>query len=111
MDIQTNVQKRQRANTVKDCIIVDDRTGIQANPVLEDKSNSLYHGLPSNIEDNSDDSDVDQPDKEPLEKSTLWWSDQSILELKNNDEIGLGKPPVEHQMKGIPSLLCKISII
>jgi hypothetical protein len=111
MDIQTNVQKRQRADTVEDCIIVDDGTGIWANPVLEDKSDSLYHGLPSNIKDDSNDSDVDQPDKEPLEKSTLWWSDQSILELKNDDEIGLRKPPVEHQIKGIPSLLRKTSII
>jgi hypothetical protein len=64
--------------------------------VLEDKSDSLYHGLPSNIEDDSDDSNVDQSDKEPLEKSTLWWSDQSILELGNNNKIGLRKPPVKH---------------
>jgi hypothetical protein len=111
MDILTNVQKRQRVDTVEDCIIVDDGTGIWANPVLEDKSDSSHHGLPSNIEDDSDDSDMDQPDKEPLEESTLWWSDQSILELKGDDEIGLGKPPVEHQMKGILSLLRKTYII
>jgi hypothetical protein len=32
------------------------------------------HGLPSITEDNPEDSDVDQPDNDPLEESTLFWS-------------------------------------
>jgi hypothetical protein len=30
--------------------------------------------LPSILEDNPDNSDIDQPDNKPLKKSTLFWS-------------------------------------
>ena len=39
------------------------------------------YGLPSIIEDDPDDSDVDQPDDEPIEKSTLFWDIQLIISL------------------------------
>jgi hypothetical protein len=68
------------------------------------------HGLPSNIEDNPNDSNVDQPDNKPLEKSTLFWSTQLILGPGEDDKVTLAKP-LEHQIKGAPNLYCKIFII
>jgi len=53
------------------------------------------HRKPSLEEDNPEDSDVDQPDNEPLEESTLFWSTQLIISRQDNDFIGLGKPSVE----------------
>jgi hypothetical protein len=69
------------------------------NTIIVDDSR---HGLPSIIEDDSDESDVDQPNNAPLEKSTLFWSNQLVLSLGEDDQIGVGKPPPEHQLKGTP---------
>jgi hypothetical protein len=66
--------------------------------------------LPSITEDDPDDSDVDQPDNEPLEKSTLFWGTQLIISLGEDDKIGLGKPSTEHKLKGRLSLLRKLFI-
>ena len=61
------------------------------------------YGLPSIEEDDSDDSDVDQPDNESLYQSTLFWSTQRILSADQEDKLSLGIPTVGHQMKGVPS--------
>jgi hypothetical protein len=70
MDHQINIQKRKRADIIQDTLII---TG-----VADDKDTIIVdtrrHGLPSIIEDDLDDSDIDQPDNKPLEKSTLFWS-------------------------------------
>jgi len=68
------------------------------------------YGLPSITEDDPDDSDVDQPNNEPFEKSTLFWGTQLIISLEEDDKIGLGKPSAEHQIKGHLLLLCKLFI-
>jgi hypothetical protein len=59
-------------------------------------------------EDNSDDSDVDQPDNESLHQSTLFWSTQRILSADQEDKLSLGIPPVGHQMKGVPGSFLRI---
>ena len=70
------------------------------------------HGLPSNIEEDSEDSDVDQPDDEPLEKSTLFQSIQLVFGMQKGDEMRMGKPTAEdHSLKNTPALLRKIFII
>ena len=62
--------------------------------------------LPSTEEDNPDDSDI--PNNELLDKSTLFWSTQRIICVDEEDKISLGKPTVEYQMKGVPSLLRRL---
>ena len=89
MDTQTSIQKRKRADTALnepafECLIDGEST------IIVDTSR--LDGKPSNIEDNSDDSDVDQPDNELLEESTLFKSIQLIISRKKDDELGLAKP-------------------
>ena len=66
--------------------------------------------MPSIKEDNPEDSDVDQPDEEPLEKSTLFWSTQLVIKRQEDNKIGLGKPSAKHWQKA-PNLLRMIFII
>jgi hypothetical protein len=55
MDIQTNIQKRKRVNTLEDELIIAG--------VAEDEGTIIVdtsrHGLPSIIKDDPDDSDID----------------------------------------------------
>jgi hypothetical protein len=53
-------------------------------------------GLPAYIEDDPNDSDVDQPDDKDLKESTLFWSNQRVLSVREGDEVSLEKPTVEH---------------
>jgi len=104
MDRRTTVQKRKRADTTEDTISMQS---------LSESLNSddYRYGLPSIEEDNSDDSDVDQPDNESLHQSTLFWSTQRTLSADQEDKLSLGIPPVGHQMKGVPgSFLHIVSI-
>jgi protein tyrosine phosphatase (PTP) superfamily phosphohydrolase (DUF442 family) len=64
MDHQTNVQKRKRADIIQDALIIAGAADDEETIIVD----TGRHGLPSIIEDNPDDSDVDQPDNEPLEK-------------------------------------------
>ncbi|KAN0075063.1 hypothetical protein V8E54_004139 [Elaphomyces granulatus] len=96
MDSQTNVQKRKRTDSTEDTI------AIQV-PGESLNSDDYRYGLPSIEEDDSDDSDVDQPDNESLYQSTLFWSTQRILSADQEDKLSLGIPTVGHQMKGVPS--------
>jgi hypothetical protein len=107
MDHQTNIQKRKRADIIQDALIIAGAADDEETIIVDTRR----HGLPSIIEDDPDDSDVDQPDNEPLEKSTLFWSTQLVISLGEDDEIGLEKPSTKHQMKGVPNLLRKIFII
>ena len=108
MDTQANIQKRKRADTapnenVFECLIEGEPT------IIVDTSR---HGLPSNIEDDSEDSDVDQPDDEPLEKSTLFQSVQLDFSMQKGGEMRIGMPSAEdHSLKNTPALLRKIFII
>jgi hypothetical protein len=107
MDSQTNIQKRKRVNTLEDALIIAGAANDEETIIVDDGR----HGLPSITEDNPDDSDIDQPDNEPLEESTLFWSTQLVISLGKDDEISLGKPSTEHQMKGTPNLIRKLFII
>jgi hypothetical protein len=96
MDSQTNVQKRKRAITLEDQQIIDGAADNEDTIIVDDSR----HGLPFITEDNPEDSDVDQLDNDPLEESTLFWSMQLIISTREDDQIGLGKPSAEHQLKG-----------
>jgi hypothetical protein len=108
MDTQANIQKRKRADTAPnehafECSIEGEPT------IIVDTSR---HWLPSNIEYDSEDSDVDQPDDEPLEKSTLFESVQLVFSMQKGDEIRMGMPSAEdHSLKNTPALLRQIFII
>jgi hypothetical protein len=69
MDNQTNVQKRKRADTTEDTIAIQ----VPGESLENLNSDDYRYGLPPIEEDNSDDSDVDQPDNESLYQSTLFW--------------------------------------
>ena len=107
MDNHTNIQKRKRADTVKDKPAIVGAADIEETIMVEDPR----FGLPSNIEDDSEDSDVDQPDNEPLEESTLFWSTQRVITQGEEGEIGLEKPSAKHQLKNTPNILRKLFII
>jgi hypothetical protein len=107
MDSQANIQERKRANILKDALIIAGAADNEEIIIVDDGR----HGLSSITEDDPDDSDIDQPDNEPLEKSTLFWSTQLVISLGKDDEISLGKPSTEHQIKGTPNLLHKLFII
>jgi hypothetical protein len=108
MDTKANIQKRKRADTTPnehafECLIKGEPT------IIVDTSR---HGLCSNIEDDSEDSDVDQPDDEPLEKSTLFQSVQLVFSMQKGDKIRIGIPSTkDHSLKNTPALLRKIFII
>jgi hypothetical protein len=68
IDNQANVQKRKRASTVQnehaiECVSNEETT------IIIDTS---HYKKPSNIKDNSNDSNVEQPDSTPIQESTLF---------------------------------------
>jgi hypothetical protein len=88
MATSVNLQKRKRANSTLDSITVltiAEEAAIQA--TIDER-----HGKPSNIEDNSDDSDIEPSNKE-LEDSTLFWVQRKLL-ISGNETIILEKPTV-----------------
>jgi allantoicase len=92
MDNQSIFQKRKRAETIDNTAIILDAGDTEETIVVD----TSRYGLPSIKEDNLEDSDVDQPDEEPLEKSTLFWSTQLVIKRQEDDEMGLGKPSAKH---------------
>jgi hypothetical protein len=88
MATSMNLQKRKRADSTLDSITVltiAEEAAIQA--TIDER-----HGKPSNIEDNSDDSDIEPSNKE-LEDSTLFWVQRKLL-IGGNETIILEKPTV-----------------
>ena len=88
MATSMNLQKRKRADSTFDSITVltiAEEAAIQA--TIDER-----HGKPSNIEDNSDDSDIEPSNKE-LEDSTLFWVQRKLL-IGGNETIILEKPIV-----------------
>ena len=82
-----SLQKRKRANSILDSITVltiAKEAAIQA--TLDER-----HGKPSNIEDDSDGSDIEQSDKLELEDSTLFWVQRKLI-ISSNKTIILEKP-------------------
>jgi hypothetical protein len=107
MDTLSDVLKQKRAETLALALANGEIDDPEDTIVVED----LRFGLPSNEEDDPNASDVDQSDSEPLQNSTLFWDTQLIISRQDDDEMGLGKRPLKHQMKGTPALLRKIFII
>jgi hypothetical protein len=109
MDTQNNVQKRKRADTVPDEYGID-LAALDGPTIIVDH---LRHGLPSNIEEDSEDSDVDQPEDEPLEKSTLFQSIQLLFGMEKDDKMRMRKPTTvqDHSLRNRPTILRKIFII
>ena len=111
MDNPTNVQKRKRAITVPDDTIIVDTRHLIGDPGTDDEFDDGRYGLPADEEDDSDASDVDQPDDEPLTKSTLFWSRQLIIKRQEDNELSLRKPSLVDLIQDNPNLLRKIFII
>ena len=68
IDTQTNTQKRKRVNTLQDTVVNKAKAGNEDTIIVD----TLRYGLPCNIEDDSNDSDIDQIDHEILQDSTLF---------------------------------------
>jgi hypothetical protein len=86
MATSISLQKRKRANSTLDSIIVltiAEEAVIQA--TLDER-----HGKPSIIEDDSNGSDIELSNKE-LEDSTLYWVQRKLI-IGGNETIILEKP-------------------
>jgi len=83
-----NLQKRKRADSTFDSITV---LTIAKEAVIQVTIDERYR-KPSNIEDNSDDLDIEPSNKE-LEDSTLFWVQRKLL-ISGNEMIILEKPIV-----------------
>jgi len=87
MATSVSLQKRKRADSTLDSITVltlAEEAAIQA--TLDER-----HGKPSNIEDDSDGSDIEQSNKLELEDSTLFWVQRKLI-IGGNETIILEKP-------------------
>jgi hypothetical protein len=87
MATSISLQKRKRADSTLDSITVltlAKEAAIQA--TLDER-----HGKPSNIEDDSDSSDIEQSNKLELEDSTLFWVQRKLI-INSNKTIILEKP-------------------
>jgi hypothetical protein len=87
MATSVSLQKRKRADSTLDSITVltiAEEAAIQA--TLDER-----YGKPSNIEDDSNSSDIEQSDKLELEDSTLFWVQRKLI-IGGNETILLEKP-------------------
>ena len=87
MATSMSLQKRKRADSTLDSITVltiAEEAAIQA--TIDER-----HGKPSNIEDNSDESDIEQSNEVELEDSTLFWAQRKLI-ISGNETIILEKP-------------------
>jgi hypothetical protein len=107
MDTLANIQKRKRADIVQNEHAIENNAEEESTIIVD----TSHYGKPSKIEDNPEDSDVDQPNHEPLTKSTLFWSSQLIISRREEDELSLERPSTKHQIQFTPATLCKIFII
>jgi hypothetical protein len=100
MGNQTKLPKRKRAISIPNEDVIKDVLDPETTIIV----NTSQHRKPSIEEDNPEDSDVDQPDDEPLEESTLFWSTQLVISRQDNDLISLGKPSAELKIQTTPHL-------
>ena len=107
MDYQINIQKRKQADIIQDVLIITGTADNEDTIIIDTRR----YGLPSIIEDDPDDSDIDQPDNKSLEKLILFWSTQLIFSQGKEDKISLGKLSIEHQMKDTLNLLYRLFIM
>ena len=89
MATSVSLQKRKRADPTLDSITVltlAEEAVIQA--TIDER-----HGKPSNIENNSDDLDIELSNEVELEDSTLFWVQRKLF-ISSNETIILEKPSV-----------------
>jgi hypothetical protein len=89
MATSMSLQKRKRADSTLDSITVLTLAEEAAIQATIDKR----HGKPSNIEDDSDDSDIEPSNEVELEDSTLFWVQRKLF-ISGNETIILEKPTV-----------------
>ena len=89
MATSISLQKRKRANSTLDSIIV---LTIAKEAIIQATINERY-GKSSNIEDNSYNSDIEPSNKVELEDSTLFWVQRKLF-ISGNETIILEKPLV-----------------
>jgi len=75
MAASISLQKRKRADSTLDLITV---LTIAKEAVIQ-ATLDKRHGKPSNIEDDSDGSEIEQSDKLELEDSTLFWVQRKLI--------------------------------
>ncbi len=106
MATSMNVQKRKRANSTLDSGIV--LTAAEAATIQE--SIDEQHGKPSQIEDDSDDSDIEQANKAKLEDSTLFWHKSKLI-IGGNEVISLENPTFEERTQKLTKQSSKLVIL
>jgi hypothetical protein len=83
MAASVSLQKRKRADSTLDLITV---LTIAKEAVIQATLDER-HGKPSNIEDDSNGSDIEQSDKLELEDSTLFWVQRKLIISGNKTMI------------------------
>jgi hypothetical protein len=101
-----SLQKRKRADSTLDSITVltiAEEAAIQA--TIDER-----HGKPSNIEDNSDESDIEQSNEVELEDSTLFWVQRKLI-IGGNETIILEKPTFAQREQRLTEQTSKFLIL
>lgn len=105
MATSMNVQKRKRADSTQDSITV---LTIAEEAIIQ-ASIDERHGLPSNIEEDSDDSDVELSHEVELEDSTLFWVQRKLI-IGGNETIFLEEPTLAERSKRLTEQSSKLII-
>ena len=91
-----NIQKRKRADSTLDYIIV--LTAAEAAAIRA--SINKRHGKPSYEDDDSDDSDLEQAIKDELKDLTLFWVQRKLI-INSGEIISLEKPTLVERAQGL----------
>lgn len=105
MATSMNIQKRKRADSTLDSITVLTEAEEAATQAAIDER----HGLPSNIEEDSDDTDVEQGDEVDLEDSTLFWAQRKLV-VGVNETFVLEKPTFAQRAERLTAQSSKLII-
>ena len=106
MATSIRLQKRKQADSTLDSITVltiAEEAAIQA-------SINKRHRKPSNIENDSDKSDIKQSNEAELEDSTLFWAQQKLI-ISSNKTIILEKPIFAQQEQRLTEQTSKFLIL
>ena len=100
------LQKRKRADSTLDSITV---LTIAEEAAIQVSINERY-GKPSNIEDDSDESDIEQSNEAELEDSTLFWAQRKPI-ISGNETIILEKPTFAQREQRLTEQTSKFLIL
>jgi len=106
MATSMSLQKRKRADSTLDSITVLTLAEEAAIQATIDKR----HGKPSNIENNSDDLDIELSNEVELEDSTLFWVQRKLF-ISSNETIILEKPLVAQRDQRLVEQTSKFRLI